>query len=914
MADKPVIFISSTSDLRSARDLVGHVLYSMGYEPVWQEIAGTDGGELLEVLRQRLAPASLVVQLVGTRYGAEPPRPTAEFGRVSYTQFEALEAERLGKKVIYHFLDDNFPAETAAPEPAELVSLQAAYRQRLIDANRLRYDRIANPGDLELSIRRISDELAALRKQADRRQRNLLRVGLAGLAVAIAIGAFAFVKFHRQEEHAEREEKHAAKVETKLDETTLKLDQQAREMAALRAAVAAAITPKPPAAGQTQPPPIPPEILEKAKVLVERGNAEDQALGKIALKQHAEADRIIQELKQKPGNPIDEAFRLFTMEGDNWYQANEPDKAIEPYEKAVMLKSRDLPARKNLLVALVFARLGSVAENQKRAIKLGNETLKLVQPGTSQWASIQNSLGNAWYILPTGNREENLKKAIAAYEAALTVYTKQAYPNDWASTQINLGVAWQRLPTGNKTENLKKAIAIYEGAFSVYTKQTYPISWATVQNNLGSAWDELPTGNRGDNLKHAIAAYEAALTVRATQGQRSEWAETQNNLGNAFMDLPTGDTAENLKQSIAAYEAAFTVFTKEAFPNEWATTQHNLGNAWREFPTGNKADNLKKSIAAYEGVLTVWTKETNPVGWAWTQNSLGAAWKLIPTGNKADDLKKAIAAYEAALTVRSKQAFPLEWATTENNLGSAWQDLPTGDKGENLRQAIAAFDLALTVRTKEAYPAQWATTEGNLGLAWHNSPTGDKSENLKKAIAAYEAALTVQTKESDPSGWAWTEHNLGLAWKNLPAGNKAENLKRAIAAYEAGLDALSGQKEQDLRFSLEVNLSWSQLLAGDFAGAVATFDRAPPEDKADLSFQLNYAHALLFAGRTDEARALYRKNREQKIPDQGKNWEQVALEDLDELEKLGHHNRELAGIRDLLKPAKAGADKARAAR
>ena len=60
MVQKPVVFISSTSDLRSARDLVGKVLHSMGYEPVWQDIEPTDGGELLDVLRDRMhEPAGL---------------------------------------------------------------------------------------------------------------------------------------------------------------------------------------------------------------------------------------------------------------------------------------------------------------------------------------------------------------------------------------------------------------------------------------------------------------------------------------------------------------------------------------------------------------------------------------------------------------------------------------------------------------------------------------------------------------------------------------------------------------------------------------------------------------------------------------------------------------------------------------
>ncbi len=190
MADKPVVFISATSDLRSARDLVGKVLYSMGYEPVWQDIAATDGGELLDVLRRRIEPCSVMVQLVGQRYGAEPPQPTPEFGRVSYTQFEALYAQRLGRKVIYHFVAPGFPADPVPTEPDELVELQGRYKEKLVADNRLRQEGIATPGDLELSIRRISDELVMLRTQAERRARRtfwLIGAALAGVAVVAAL-------------------------------------------------------------------------------------------------------------------------------------------------------------------------------------------------------------------------------------------------------------------------------------------------------------------------------------------------------------------------------------------------------------------------------------------------------------------------------------------------------------------------------------------------------------------------------------------------------------------------------------------------------------------------------------------------------------------------------------------------------
>ena len=651
MPDKPVVFISATSDLRSARDLVGKVLYAMGYEPVWQEIAATAGGELLAVLRARLEPAALLVQLVGPRYGAEPPSPTAEFGRISYTQFEALEAERLGKPVIYHFLDDGFPRDAADPEPPELVALQAVYRERLIAANRLRYDRIATTTDLELvDPFCISDELQKLRGQADRRHRRLLRlVAATAVGIVLIVGLILYSAVHR------------------LSESDARLDDK---LLALREQVAAALAPKAPPVGQNQPEPLPPEIVAKAKILLAQGTAEDQALAKIALNQHAEADQIIQDLKSKPGNPIDEAFRLLSMEGNNWYQADEPDKAIGPFEQAMALKPNDITARNSLTLALNFARQGDFAAHQRRAIEIAQGTLKLTPVGSAEWAMTENNLGNAWQSLPTGDKGENLNKAIAAYEAALTVQTKADHPTNWARTQ----------------------------------------------NNLGAVWFKLPTGNKGDNLLRAIAAFDDALTV----------------------------------------------FTKDSFPREWAAA--------------------------------------------------------------------------------------------ENNLGAAWRDLPTGDKANNLTKAIAAYEDALTVRTKEALPAQWANTLGNLAAAWRDLPTGNRVENLQKAIAAYEEVLTIYGDGAVPA----------------------------------------------VQLSAEASLSWTQLLARDFQGALATASRAAQAGVVDLPLERNHAHALLFLGRIAEAKAIYLKHLGEQSEQSGKTWEQVVLEDFDELEKNGLTSPEIPQLRELL--------------
>lgn len=129
---QPRAFISATSqDLRSARELVAKILLSFECLPVWQDIFGTEGGDLRAMLREKIDPCQLVVQLVGHRYGAEPPTVDPAFGRVSYTQYEARYAVQQGKKVIYLILDDTFPTDGGTPEPEERRSLQLAYRNSL---------------------------------------------------------------------------------------------------------------------------------------------------------------------------------------------------------------------------------------------------------------------------------------------------------------------------------------------------------------------------------------------------------------------------------------------------------------------------------------------------------------------------------------------------------------------------------------------------------------------------------------------------------------------------------------------------------------------------------------------------------------------------------------------------------------
>ena len=193
MSPRPTIFISAVSkELRSARQLVANTLTFLGYEPVWQDIFGTEGGDLRQMLRQQIDQCKGVVQLVGRCYGAEPPAPDEEFGRVSYTQFEALYGRKRGKKVWYLFMDKTFPIDAHEPEAEEVRALQAAYRGKLKADTHL-FHPLASREALEAGVLKLRDDLTQLRRGAKQ-----WAVGVAALLVIIALLVLWLVRSQSQ--------------------------------------------------------------------------------------------------------------------------------------------------------------------------------------------------------------------------------------------------------------------------------------------------------------------------------------------------------------------------------------------------------------------------------------------------------------------------------------------------------------------------------------------------------------------------------------------------------------------------------------------------------------------------------------------------------------------------------------------
>jgi hypothetical protein len=211
---KPRIFLSAvTRELHSARQLGANILIRLGYEPVWQEIFGTEAGDLRQMLRNQIDTCDGLIHLVGFGYGAEPGEADLDFSRVSYTQFEYCYSRKAGKRtwillVQEGSLTDLPPMQLDLPPDdhpnpaqyqAERRALQDSWRAKLTAESHIHHE-ASTATDLELKFERLKNELQGLRRSFRVWQRIV--VGLL-LVLVIASGLLYATLISDREQHRE---------------------------------------------------------------------------------------------------------------------------------------------------------------------------------------------------------------------------------------------------------------------------------------------------------------------------------------------------------------------------------------------------------------------------------------------------------------------------------------------------------------------------------------------------------------------------------------------------------------------------------------------------------------------------------------------------------------------------------------
>jgi tetratricopeptide (TPR) repeat protein len=490
VASLPLIFISAVSrELRSGRQLAANTLSFLGYQPIWQDVFGTETGDLRGMLRQQIDQCKGVLQIVGNCYGAEPPAPDPEFGRVSYTQYEALYARKRGKKVWYLFIDETFPVDPCEGEPEELRALQTAYRQRLQSDAHLFHPLTSREG-LEASVLKLRGDLTRLRRGVKRWAAGVV------IMLAISVGLGLWLLYNQRETTKRVVEAQQAMVNMSQEMTRLR--EGILKYPRVEAEVRQSQTDSDPAAVQKKVyDALSKEVGVDATVL-------QQKLPDVAINLQRAPDATAYEKANAAyvANDYIEAERLALQAVDDFQKAGsaKPAEIVQAYELAGFAAQKRIQFKTAL-------------EHFRAAEKLTDR-----QAGATQWADVQHAIGDL--LMEQGfyrEAEEVLRAAADAREHALG-----ADHADTLRSRIRLAYAQYRQGKYNDAiAGFRAVVALEERLFGPMHPDTL-----LARNGLAIALDN------GGKPAEAEAEHRKILAIRekVLGPEHPDTLRTRNNI------------------------------------------------------------------------------------------------------------------------------------------------------------------------------------------------------------------------------------------------------------------------------------------------------------------------------------------------------------------------------------------------
>jgi len=283
--------------------------------------------------------------------------------------------------------------------------------------------------------------------------------------------------------------------------------------------------------------------------------------------------------------------------------------------------------------------------------------------------------------------------AIRSMEAQLAATSKASQPQQHATIAYRLGLAYAEHPTGPVEDSLRRALACYDVAASLFDPRFDPVEHARVVNAAGAAHRSL------GNIDQATELFGRAASLLERHGRDDERAAALNNLGLAR--AAQGAIAEAVEHFTLAVEL-FDKDTPEGLRG-WGAALLNRGQARA---SANDRPGLEAALADYQLALSEVESSEASYHYGLLYHSVGVAsmaLAAIDPESATPLFEEAADSFAESLTVFSRTGFPFQHALAKYNLGYAVERL---DGVANLRLALASYEDSLAALDPRLHVAQ----------------------------------------------------------------------------------------------------------------------------------------------------------------------------------------------------------------
>jgi hypothetical protein len=394
---------------------------------------------------------------------------------------------------------------------------------------------------------------------------------------------------------------------------------------------------------------------------------------------------------------------------------------------------------------------------------------------------------------------------------------------------------------------------------------------------------------RDTRVKTALATIDYSLgALEDKQGRLDEAANAYQQGRVAIRDLVATQPLYN--DLLWRFDDAMGELRLKQGNQPWALSNFKAAAQIARSAPDNQSDNWRHALA----------KSDNSAAIVLTLQEKGA--DAAPLFDAALEAWRGIT--EPSLSALTKIQFIQGEGTLRQQGDAAFQ-------GENFAKAAVYYSaadnvLSAVLRTRSPADGQpHGVAESTIQaerayLLDHAGAAFARQSLLDRALSSYQDSVAIQQGLSDANP-AGTGRRRDLASSLLAIGGvftARNNLGEAVKSYRAAfaiIDALakaepaSDQWRADLRAMAPSfgAIGYRLVLAGEAADALTAVDQAIALAPDEIWLYGNRATALMFAGRADEARALFLKYKDEKNVVGAADWRRSVLADFAELRKAG---------------------------
>jgi tetratricopeptide (TPR) repeat protein len=306
----------------------------------------------------------------------------------------------------------------------------------------------------------------------------------------------------------------------------------------------------------------------------------------------------------------------------------------------------------------------------------------------------------------------------------------------------------------NSASDLNSAVGAFKAALTIFTRDNWPQQWQLLSLDLALALTIL-----GEQLGNSAALKESEGVLRKVletidpEKDLITWGAVSSDLGGVLYKLGEQQVGgAKLREAIAVLKLALSRCTREKVPFLWCPITVTLAfclQSLGEIESG--VSDIREAIERYLSALDVWTRDLTPQLWASTESSLGNAYRILGEREQSTtELEAAVAHTRNSLKERSRNREPMQWALSQNNLGISLLALgQTRSSVRIVRKAVAALELAASELVRDRSIPRWTMVQINLVHALLSlGYLSNKPTYLSRALAIADKAM----KHTDPIG------------------------------------------------------------------------------------------------------------------------------------------------------------------